>query len=95
MGNRICVRRSGHHNKMAAPWAKLCAIVDTAHPRAVVVFTLVTLAVAIISEHGLPPLRFTVTLVLAMALVQISVGVFNEYCDRDLDAIAKPSRVMS
>ena len=62
------------------------------HPRAVVVFTLIALGVAVITEGGLPSWQCGFPLAMAMALIQISIGVFNDYCDRDLDAVHKPGR---
>jgi 4-hydroxybenzoate polyprenyltransferase len=69
-------------------------IVAMTHPRAVFIFATLALVVALIAEQGALPLRVAVALVLAMAAIQIAVGVFNDYCDRDLDAIAKPQRAL-
>jgi len=74
--------------------ANIVKIVAIAHPRAVVIFTLTALIVAAIAERSLPPLQTTVALLLAMAAIQTSVGIFNDYYDRDLDAVAKPYRAL-
>jgi 4-hydroxybenzoate polyprenyltransferase len=73
---------------------KISEILAIAHPRAVIVFTSIVLGVGVIVERGLPPLRSTFALVLAMAFIQIAIGVFNDYYDRDLDARAKPYRAL-
>src|SRR5262245_26428498 len=72
----------------------VAALIDMTHPRAVVVFTLLTFIVAIVMVHGFPPLPRTAALLFAMACVQVAVGVLNEYYDRDLDAVAKPERAI-
>jgi 4-hydroxybenzoate polyprenyltransferase len=74
--------------------ANIVKIVAIAHPRAVVIFTLTALIVAAIAERSLPPLQTTAALLLAMAAIQTSVGIFNDYYDRDLDAVAKPYRAL-
>lgn len=71
---------------------KIRRILGISHPRAVVVFTLIALGVAVITEGGLPSWQCGFPLAMAMALIQISIGVFNDYCDRDLDAVHKPGR---
>jgi 4-hydroxybenzoate polyprenyltransferase len=83
---------SDKRDKTRSKLGVIAVILGITHPRAIAVFTLITLAVAVIAEHGLPPRRLTIILILAMALIQSAVGIFNEYYDRDLDAIAKPSR---
>lgn len=85
---------SANREKADSKLAEINEILAIAHPRAVVVFTSIILTIAVIAEHGLPPLRTTAALVLAMACIQISVGIFNDYYDRDLDAVAKPYRAL-
>lgn len=67
-------------------------VLEVVHPRAVLAFTTIAATVAVIAQWGTPLLRNTVTLASAMALIQIAIGIFNEYCDRELDALCKPER---
>jgi 4-hydroxybenzoate polyprenyltransferase len=73
---------------------RMTTLVEMTHPRAVMVFTLSSLLVAVVLVRGFPPLSHTVALLFAMACVQIAIGVLNEYYDRDLDAVAKPERAI-
>ena len=58
--------------------------------------SLATVAVALlflpIVAGGAPPLGATVLLALSLALQQFAISAHNDWCDRDVDAIAKPSR---
>jgi 4-hydroxybenzoate polyprenyltransferase len=69
-------------------------IAAMAHPRAVVIFSGLVLVTALIVEQGALPLRLAVALIVARAAIQVAVGIFNDYCDRDLDVIAKPQRAL-
>ena len=69
-------------------------IISMGHPRAVVIFSLLTLVTALMAQRGDIKLWTAVSLVLAMAFVQVAIGVFNDYYDRDLDLIAKPHRAL-
>ena len=69
-------------------------IISMAHPRAVLIFATLALVTALITEQGAVPLRMAVAVVLAMAAIQVAVGIFNDYCDRDLDSVAKPHRAL-
>jgi 4-hydroxybenzoate polyprenyltransferase len=73
---------------------QISEILAIAHPKAVIVFTSIVLGMAVIAEHGLPPLQSTFALALAMAFIQIAIGIFNDYYDRELDARAKPYRAL-
>jgi 4-hydroxybenzoate polyprenyltransferase len=67
-------------------------LVPLLHP----VPSLATVAVALLFlplvAGGVPPLRQTVLLALSLALQQFAISAHNDWCDRDLDAVAKPSR---
>lgn len=70
------------------------AIVDATHPRAVVAFSCMALAVAALAERGLPSWGVVWGIVWAMAPLQVAIGLYNEYWDRDLDALAKTDRAV-
>jgi 4-hydroxybenzoate polyprenyltransferase len=70
------------------------AIWEATHPRAVIVFSGLSWAVAAMVVRGLPAIGIGLLIVAAMALVQVAIGLFNEYCDRDLDRWAKPDRAV-
>ena len=74
--------------------ARFGEMLSMTHPRAVLIFATLALVTALITNKGVLPLRLGIALVLAMAAIQVAVGVFNDYCDRDLDAIAKPYRAL-
>ena len=58
--------------------------------------SLATVAVALLFlplvAGGLPPLREGALLAICLTLQQFAISAHNDWCDRDLDAIAKPSR---
>ena len=58
--------------------------------------SLATVAVALLFlpfiAGGLPPLHVTALLALSLTLQQFAISAHNDWCDRDVDAIAKPSR---
>ena len=58
--------------------------------------SLATVAVALLFlpllAGGLPPLRETLLLALSLTLQQFAISAHNDWCDRDVDAVAKPAR---
>lgn len=75
-------------------WGAVEAIWEATHPRAVIVFSVLSWAVAASVVRGIPAFGIGLPIIVAMALVQIAVGLFNEYSDRDLDLRAKPDRAV-
>jgi 4-hydroxybenzoate polyprenyltransferase len=70
------------------------AIWEATHPRAVIVFSGLSWVVAAMVARGIPAFGVGLLVVVAMALVQVAIGLFNESCDRDLDRWAKPERAV-
>ena len=58
--------------------------------------SLATVAVALlflpVIAGGLPPLHVAALLAVSLTLQQFAISAHNDWCDRDVDAIAKPSR---
>ena len=76
----------------SCPRTRVRDVVAICHPRAVLIFSALVFVTAWIAERGRPPIVTTIALVAAMALEQVAIGVMNDYCDRDLDRVAKPER---
>src|SRR5512139_3638124 len=70
------------------------AIIALTHPTAVIIFSLATWILAALAPRQFPDLRLSVSLVLAMAGAQASIGVFNEVFDWKLDKETKPWRAI-
>jgi len=78
-------------------WAgnsRIKGIIALTHPTAVIIFSLVTWLLAAVTLAKFPSALLSVSLTLAMAGAQASVGVFNEVFDWKLDKEAKPWRAL-
>ena len=62
------------------------------HPFPVALNVAATVALAFIATRGWPSASELVRLAAAMFCVQAAIGASNDYCDRDLDALTKPSK---
>lgn len=81
-------------NRSHSAWTVFSEIISMTHPKAVFIFAALALVTALITGREALTLRVAMALVLAMAAIQVAVGVFNDYCDRELDSIAKPQRAL-
>ena len=78
-------------------WAgtnKVRAVIALTHPTAVIIFSLMAWVVAFLALHKPPDLSLSIHLVLAMAMSQASIGMFNEVFDWKLDKKTKPWRAI-
>ena len=78
-------------------WAgtnKIRAVLALTHPTAVIIFSLMVWLVAFLALHRLPDLTISIYLILAMAMAQASIGMFNEVFDWKLDKKTKPWRAI-
>lgn len=65
------------------------AYVDLPHPRAILIVMSATALFGLLATGGRPdPVRYMLVLV-TMLSGQIAIGALNEYCDRELDALAQ------
>jgi 4-hydroxybenzoate polyprenyltransferase len=60
------------------------------HPFPTLLNVAATVGIAFAAADGPPPVATTIGMALAMLLAQCSIGVANDYFDRELDATAKP-----
>jgi 4-hydroxybenzoate polyprenyltransferase len=78
-------------------WArdnKVKAIIAMTHPMAVIIFSLLSMILAMITLSGIPDPNLLVSLMLSMAAAQASIGVFNDVFDWQLDKECKPWRAI-
>jgi 4-hydroxybenzoate polyprenyltransferase len=78
-------------------WAgtnRVRGIIAMTHPMAVIVSSLMVILASLILFGGLPPVNLLLPMIFSMALIQTSIGLINEYCDRELDAQSKPWRAI-
>lgn len=73
---------------------KAKAIIASTHPKAAIIFSLVTWVLASMTLSGLPGYSVSIALVLGMACVQASIGMFNEIFDWKQDKVFKPWRAI-
>jgi 4-hydroxybenzoate polyprenyltransferase len=73
---------------------KFFSILATTHPTAVIVFSGSVLILAIIVGAGLPEIGIIISMILAMAFAQATIGIVNDIYDRDLDKTTKPWRAI-
>ncbi len=62
------------------------------HPFPTALNVVATIVLAAIANDGLPAPMVLFRLAAAMFCVQAAIGAMNDYCDRDLDALTKPSK---
>lgn len=74
--------------------SKIKAIIAMTHPTAVIIFSLITWILAGLTLSRFPGPWLSISLVLAMAAAQASVGVSNEVFDWRLDKETKPWRAI-
>jgi 4-hydroxybenzoate polyprenyltransferase len=72
----------------------LRAYVEMLHLPPILMVLLATTAFATIAEGGLPPAGRLAPYLLAVLGTQMAIGIHNDYCDRRLDALAKPWRAL-
>jgi len=71
----------------AARWLRAARIV---HPFPTLLNVAATAALSCVAVRGVPDAWLLVRMLLVMLLAQSTIGVANDYCDRALDAAAKP-----
>lgn len=64
------------------------------HPFPTALNVAATIVLAAIANDGLPASAVLARLAAAMFCVQAAIGATNDYCDRNLDALTKPSKPM-
>lgn len=74
--------------------SKVKGIIALTHPTAVIIFSLITWVLAGLALSSFLILSPSISLVLAMAATQASIGVFNEVFDWKLDKETKPWRAL-
>jgi 4-hydroxybenzoate polyprenyltransferase len=72
----------------------LRAYVEMFHLPPILMVLLATTAFATIAADGLPPAGRLAPYLIAVLATQMAIGVHNDYCDRRLDAQAKPWRAL-
>jgi 4-hydroxybenzoate polyprenyltransferase len=72
----------------------LAAWVDFLHPAPIVVVLLAATGFTAAAVQGWPPVDRLGPFLLALLLTQLAISIHNDYCDRALDAVAKPWRVL-
>ncbi len=82
----------GHATREDSGWTALRMLraARVIHPFPVGLNVATTAALASIAVDGVPAAADLARLTVAMFCVQAAIGASNDYCDRDLDAIAKP-----
>ncbi len=71
----------------AARWLRAARIV---HPFPTLLNVTATAALSCVAARGMPDASLLGRMLLVMLLAQSAIGVANDYCDRALDAAAKP-----
>jgi 4-hydroxybenzoate polyprenyltransferase len=74
--------------------ARAGALFALLHPGPVAATVVAGAAFAAVAAGGAPPADRLGLFVGSVLLTQIAISVYNDYCDRDLDAIAKPERAI-
>lgn len=67
---------------------------DLLHPAPILAVLATAAIVTTLAAHGRPPLGRLVLFLLAILLTQVAISLHNDYCDRELDALAKPWRAL-
>jgi 4-hydroxybenzoate polyprenyltransferase len=73
---------------------RLRALVALAHPLPSAATVGVALAFMWLEARWHPPLRATLLVTAMLLFQQVAISVHNDYCDRALDAVAKPWRAI-
>ena len=84
-------RRAGF---VARPASSLRAYIELFHLPPILMVLLATTAFATIAADGLPRASRLAPYLLAVLATQMAISVHNDYCDRRLDAQAKPWRAI-
>ena len=74
--------------------SRIRSIIAMTHLFAVIIFSFIAWVSAAIAIRQFPSLKVSMFLIVAMACIQISIGISNEVFDRQIDAIAKPWRAI-
>jgi 4-hydroxybenzoate polyprenyltransferase len=83
------------HRLQSVPAAHaLRAYIELFHLPPILMVLLATTAFATIAADGQPPAGRLAPYLLAVLATQMAIGVHNDYCDRRLDALAKPWRAL-
>lgn len=77
---------------VANVWRRLRGYFRLVHPFPVAMNAVASVAFALLAAHGWPGMRAVLLIAAAIIGSQATVGVVNDLRDRDLDAIAKPSK---
>jgi 4-hydroxybenzoate polyprenyltransferase len=72
----------------------LRAVVELLHPAPIAVVLVAGTGFCAAAVRGRPPWRRLGPLLLALTCTQLAISVHNDYCDRALDALAKPWRAI-
>ncbi len=73
-------------------FARVLLAARVIHPFPTALNVVATIVLATIANDGLPAPMVLARLAAAMFCVQAAIGATNDYCDRDLDALTKPSK---
>lgn len=87
MHSSVSVPRAG-----SVPLGRALRAARVIHPFPVGLNVAATIVLAFIAMRGWPSASELVRLASAMFCVQAAIGASNDYCDRDLDALTKPSK---
>lgn len=74
--------------------SKLTAFVELLHIPPIIAVLSATIAFAIVASDGWPKAAQLWPLLAALLLTQLAISIHNDYCDRELDATAKPWRAL-
>jgi 4-hydroxybenzoate polyprenyltransferase len=77
-----------------SPPGPLLAWLAFAHPAPIAVVLLAATGFTAVAARGWPPADRLAPFLLALLLTQLAISIHNDYCDRALDARAKPWRVL-
>ncbi len=72
----------------------LQALIELLHPAPIAVVLVAATGFCAAAVRGRPPARRLGPLLGAIGLTQLAISIHNDYCDRDLDAVTKPWRMI-
>jgi len=72
----------------------LQALVELLHPAPIAVVLVAATGFCAVAARGRPPVRRLGPLLVAISLTQLAISIHNDYCDRGLDAVTKPWRMI-
>src|SRR5689334_115615 len=73
---------------------RLVVWLDLLHPAPILAALATAAVVTTLAAQGRPPVGRLLPFLLAILLTQVAISLHNDYCDRELDALAKPWRAL-